>query len=96
MLHDLHHLTVCKGILAEVNACVSGDSLSVLKMTELGPLDDFAREILRFAQNDSQAECHSERSEESRAALEVITSIYVLALVLCVSYIVVNIEHALR
>jgi len=29
------------------------------------PLDDFEREILRFAQNDSQGCCHSERSEES-------------------------------
>ncbi len=35
-------------------------------MTELGPLDDFAREILRCAQNDRAGECHSERSEESR------------------------------
>jgi hypothetical protein len=35
-------------------------------MTEVGPLDDFAREILRCAQNDTLPGCHSERSEESR------------------------------
>ncbi len=41
---------------------------------ELGLLDDFALQILRFAQNDSQGLCHSERSEESLADLWGITS----------------------
>ena len=46
---------------------------------ESGLLDDFALQILRFAQNDSQGFCHSERSEESLADLWVITSEYLLS-----------------
>src|SRR6266446_4679488 len=40
---------------------------------ESGLLDDFALQILRFAQNDKTPGCHSERSEESLAGLWVIT-----------------------
>jgi hypothetical protein len=41
---------------------------------ESGLVDDFALQILRFAQNDKTPGCHSERSEESLADLWVITS----------------------
>src|SRR5258706_16047583 len=46
---------------------------------ESGLLDDFALQILRFAQNDSQGFCHSERSEESLADLWVIARYRFLA-----------------